>query len=382
MGGQLPFRPPARAGSNHSWGVTYMVHVETGVLVAELTGLDRRVWLPDTHDEYASAYEEFLARLDGQIALRPGDTYLAAMRSDVLLTLGRREEAREQALSVLAGDPDPRAAAFALCVLAACADASHRDATGETYSPDGTEYYREALRRNPGDDRAAAMLADRLFDGCGDDAEALAVIDEALRVNPDSPALLAEAAFVKRSRGPYGDVVAHLLRLAELEGLNASRCSTLAVAYARLGDYGGALLWCRRGRAAELAELASLDAARQRPGIAHPFFEEMTDRAVGEAREDAEDLGRLAYLAMCFWHLPAIGAQLVADVIIEGIDLKAPKRFEALAERAAARMSDELLRGGAFEYVPVVNPWPPGTVVSPLGRMFRVVVLDDAGEGH
>lgn len=360
-----------------------MSEITVDELAAEMSELENRIWMPETHGDYVAAHERLAAKIEGQIALRPGDAWLVAMYADVMLSLRRMGEAREKALSVLSLDAVPGASALALCVLACCEDSAHMEATGGTYSPAGTEYYRRALAVNPGDVRAASMLADRLFDGCGDDAEALRVINEALRVNPESTVLLGEAAFIKRFRGPYEEVVAHLLKLEGLKGLDAGRCSTLAVAYARLRDYANAVAWCRRGRVVEEDVREAVGDMRRRPGVDHPAFDVIVDRAVEAVGVQPDDLDCLCYLAMCFWFMPAIGAQLVADAIIEGIDEAAPKKFEILAERATQKLSDELLRAGAFEYVPVMNPWPPGTVVSPFGRMFQVINFGGTGgEGH
>ena len=57
---------------------------------------------------------------------------------------------------------------------------------------------------DPSNVTAAAMLADRLFDGCGEIPEAHAIINNALKLHPHSRKLLRTAIYIKKiGDGPF-----------------------------------------------------------------------------------------------------------------------------------------------------------------------------------
>jgi tetratricopeptide (TPR) repeat protein len=335
-------------------------------LAAALEDLAEHTW--DSRQQRTEAYSSLVARIEAEHSREPTNTLVLALLAEGLCEL-ESPRARETAMLVLGSEPDPAAAARALCVLADCEDAEE----GAGYSAAGIEYCRKALARSPADVKAAVMLADRLYDQ-GEDSEAKSIMDAALRMNPDSAELLMEAAFIKRVSGPHEEVVAHLLKLEKIKGRQSGNCSRIAVAYAHLGDFAESLMWCRRGQEQEAIEDAKAGrTGRPRSGVHHPALELIIDKAIVARSERPGDPDALCFLAMCFWFLPAIGARLVTDVIVRSMDPVASARFDILAERATLKLNNDLLKGGAFEHVPVTNPWPFGSKLSPLGCMFQSV---------
>ena len=69
--------------------------------------------------------------------------------------------------------------------------------------------------------------------------------------------------------------------------------------------------------------------------------------------------------------MPAIGASLVADILLEQIDSSAPGKLGLLADDATKKLNAEL-RANAVEFH-VKNPWPPGQPVGPFGRLIHVI---------
>lgn len=69
--------------------------------------------------------------------------------------------------------------------------------------------------------------------------------------------------------------------------------------------------------------------------------------------------------------MPAIGASLVADILLQQIDTSAPGRLGLLADSAIIKLNAEL-RANAVEFE-VKNPWPPGQPAGPFGRLIHVI---------
>lgn len=232
------------------------------------------------------------------------------------------------------------------------------------------------METDPFNEQAAAMLAERIWDGCGEPDEARAIINKAIHNNPSSPRVLQTAIQIKRlSGGPFDEVLGHLKALARLKRLTAGECSTFAFASAKLGDYHTALEWCLKGQHTENTSNLELPNRhqRQRPGINDPCINTITGNAINSLAKDPTNLELQCLVALCFWFMPAIGASLVADVLLEQIDTSAPGKLGLLADNATNKVNAEL-RANAIEFR-VKNPWPPGQPVGPFGRLVQVTDL-------
>jgi len=155
--------------------------------------------------------------------------------------------------------------------------------------------------------------------------------------------------------------------------VGAGECSDFALASAKLGDYRTALEWCLKGQHTEDTTDADLPNRyqRQRPGINDPCLKTITANAIDCLAKDPTNLELQCLVALCFWFMPAIGASLVADILLQQIDTNAPGRLGLLAENVAKKFNAEL-RANALKFG-VKNPWPPGQPLSPFGRLVHLI---------
>lgn len=349
----------------------------TNTLARRLSELENKVWLPpDGHERRSEAYEEIKKEILAELSLNPEDLILKALLADASEWLDETEAAQTLAQSIVSSADAPAAAqAIALCVLAACEDTAHYKKTEHCYSPIATLYYRQALETDPDNQQAAVMLADRLFDGCGKPQEARAIINKALQTHPQSRKVLQTAIYIKKlGGGPFEEIIDHLSTLAEIKPLGAGECSDFAVAFAKLGNYHAALEWCLKGQ--ETEDTTDADSPnrhqRQRPGIKDPCLKTITASGIDQLNNDPDNLEAQCMVALCFWYMPAIGASLVADILLQQLDSTAPGRLGLIAEKVTREFNAQL-KTNTLEFYPVKNPWPPGEPVSAFGRLFKVI---------
>lgn len=349
--------------------------IEPTTIFRRFNELETTIWPPPHGYELRiQASQQIKDEILAELSLHPENPTLIALLAHATERLDQPESARKIAQSVL--DTPCRTAeaqSIALCVLASCEDHAHYQTTQQCYSPLATTYYRQAVEADPWNEQAAALLAERIWDGCGEPDEARAIINKAVQNSPSSPRVLQTAIYIKRlSGGPFDEVLGHLKALAQLKPLAAGECSTFAVASAKLGDYHAALEWCLKGQHTE--NTSNLDLPnrhqRQRPGINDPCINTITTNAINNLAIDPTNLELQCFVALCFWFLPAIGASLVADILLEQIDTSAPGKLGLLAGNATTKLNAEL-QANAIHFQ-VKNPWPYGQPVGPFGRMVHV----------
>lgn len=153
----------------------------------------------------------------------------------------------------------------------------------------------------------------------------------------------------------------------------AAECRDFAVASAQLGDYRAAFEWCLKGQQTEDTADAVFRNRRQRQrrGIHDPCLKTITASAIDSLANDPNNLELQCLAALCFWFTPAIGAALVAEIILQQIDTTAPGRLGLLADNVTKQFNAELRANGLD--CDVKNPWPPGQPASPFGRLVRVI---------
>jgi len=343
-----------------------------------LSELENKGWLPpDGHERRDEAYQEIRKEILAELALNPEDLILKALLADTSEWLGDRESAHTLAQSIVNTADGPAAAqAIALCVLAACEDDAHYKNTEHCYSPIATLYYRQALDIDPNNEQAAVMLADRLFDSCGEPEEAKTVINKAVQIHPQSRKVLQTAIYIKKlGGGPFDEIIDHLNTLATIKPLSAGECSDFAVAFAKLGNYHASLEWCLKGQQTENTTDADIPNRhqRQRPGIKDPCLKTITAAVIEKLDSDPTNLELQCLVALCFWYMPAIGASLIADILLQKLDTTVPTgRLGLIAEKVTKEFNAQL-KTNALDFHPVKNPWPPGEPVSAFGRLFKVI---------
>jgi tetratricopeptide (TPR) repeat protein len=365
---------------------------ETGVSLAAAIKLleeaDESLRFPNTEANrglWEQPYRKAIELLDGIIAADPKNdvarVYLAEAHYAVGES-GRGGMAYRIAEELLSRDVTPDVRAGAYCIFAY---AAAHEAEG---APDAQtrEWYRLANAADPGHAKAAVMYADYLWGHEGDAEGALAVLDAALLIQPEAPSIHEYAAFVcQRAYLSHKDVeqarkaIHHALKLESIKPLRFTECGELARCYARLSDWRSMMTWLK---AADEREKSAVEEGKWgfvRRGIDDPVMWKLTEGAIKQCEATPEDLEHAAYLAVCLEYMQPVLASLCCDDIADVIDAKVSGAFQYLTERATLRLNTALMSEGAFQYVPLENPWRHSVAPGPLGRRVRIISLDETG---
>jgi Flp pilus assembly protein TadD len=202
-------------------------------------------------------YGEAAAELQRAVALRPNDAEARYNFGVALLRMGRASEAVPQLRKAIEGDPRNAQAHNDLAV-ALLKSGKREDAVAE---------FRRAAESDPASAQTRLNLGNALYLG-GDYRQALAEWEAALRLEPDNPAALRQAAWLLAT-APESDIRdgAEAVRLAsravELAGgRDSGALDTLGAACAEAGRWDEALSAAKRALA--LADSASAAGIRAR----------------------------------------------------------------------------------------------------------------------
>jgi tetratricopeptide (TPR) repeat protein len=336
-------------------------------------------------DAWKRPYLDAIALLDALIADDPQNdlarVYLAVAHHAVG-ERGAGGKAHRIAEELLSRVTPPEVRAGACCVMAYV---SAHEAQGSADERTG-EWYRRANATDPGHIKAAEMYADHLWGHEGDSEGSLAVLDAALLVHPEAAGLHQLAAYIcQSSYFSNKDVelvrkgIRHALTLESLKPLGFGDCGELARCYARLSDWRSMMVWLKEADDREKRQEQDEHIRPVRRGIDDPVMWKLAETAITQYEADPANLDHAAYLAICLEYMQPVLASLCCDDIADMVDVKVPGTWQYLAERATLRINAALMSEGAFQYVPLENPWRHNVAPGPLGRRVKIIRDDGAG---
>lgn len=175
-----------------------------------------------------------LADLSRALELSPGDVMSLRIRADVLLWMGRLDEAERDCTDLSKDGHDATS-------LALCAGVALRRGDAET----ALARVGRALEKEPDHARALLVRASARHRG-GDLDGAQADLDHALRVDPDQPSALNDRAWLRVERGDFAGARQDAERSLALRPNDPATLGTRCFALAGLGDREAARWDCAR----------------------------------------------------------------------------------------------------------------------------------------
>lgn len=186
-------------------------------------------------------YDKAMADVDRALRLRPGLEMALRFRAALLADQGKYPEAIAQLESLVAKSPDDIESRMQLAYLY----------TLDRKQQKSIEIFTDILRKDPKNVAALRGRADTYL-GIGKHAEAIADYEQAVKLRPDDPGILNNFAWVLAT-SPRDELRngRRALEMAEracklTEYQQAHILSTLAAAYAEIGDFDNARKWSEK----------------------------------------------------------------------------------------------------------------------------------------